>query len=779
MDFYPPPAPVREGPTTYQKLLVPLRSKQTPDKDVVMLSPSPKSGATSTRPVFSSDDFIPFSLDDTRSNKKRERGEEENTQQPEVNPYLVRPVWVDPSIDVSGLSLTQELAHFCQWISLTEEEDRLREHAVQLIRDIVKTLWPAARVEIYGSHFTKIALPFSDVDLMIYKTSGDDPLSRLCSEISEKYATEFVLIKLIPSAKVPILKLTTKLGEVKLDISVAFNDEPPNSVKIAEYLQKQPVLRPLVITLKQFLQQFLLNDTYTGGAGSYLLTLMSISLLQFRENPRSPAFLGTGGNSISHFGQSNELGYILLEFFELYGRIFNYHKHGISVRGNGSYFSKQERGWFQPHAPQLLSIEDPSDPENDVGRGSFNMMQVRLVFFQAFVRLTHPDTERTMPNYKVSSLLTRVIDMDPIYLSRRQRAKMIGATLQNRQSPTDDDKSDISELSEQSEQSEKSEQSDSYIPPQAITSIMVGDKHLEDLDPLTISRPSSLSSAPIEIDEREVEVIDLNSDDESVDEGSVPSPSLVPPPFTPNVTLPSTSTPSLPRPILANSSLSSSSSSSSVSSSASSNTLSTSPNASKAYSNGISNVIVNNHSRSPNGHSHYSPNFTSNYNSNFNSSNYNPNFSTANYKPKNKVRPTHTHKSTANTNTNNTHTHANESTNTNNINDPNVNKKPNKKNKNRFNKQKPNPKNNFAPSIPSTTSTSSTSTISAITPNTNQTSSGNSTNTTTHTTSTTSTHAPNSTNTTSTNAGNPGNAANAANRNNNLAVFSPGKRRKY
>ena len=87
-----------------------------------------------------------------------------------------------------------------------------------------------------------------------------------------------------------------------------------------------PLLRPLVVTLKQFLQQYLLNDTYptldkrriyfncltenryTGGAGSYMLTLMAISLLQFRENPRSPAFLGAAGSSASHFGKSQDLG---------------------------------------------------------------------------------------------------------------------------------------------------------------------------------------------------------------------------------------------------------------------------------------------------------------------------------------------------------------------------------------------------------------------------------------------------------------------------------------
>lgn len=47
--------------------------------------------------------------DDTRSNKKRERGEEETAPKP-VNPYQVRPVWVDPSIDVTTLKLGEEIS---------------------------------------------------------------------------------------------------------------------------------------------------------------------------------------------------------------------------------------------------------------------------------------------------------------------------------------------------------------------------------------------------------------------------------------------------------------------------------------------------------------------------------------------------------------------------------------------------------------------------------------------------------------------------------------------
>ena len=38
----------------------------------------------------------------------------------------------------------------------------------------------------------------------------------------------------------------------------------------------------------------------------------------------------------------NNLGVLLIEFFELYGRNFNYTNVGIRVKDDGTYFSKQE-----------------------------------------------------------------------------------------------------------------------------------------------------------------------------------------------------------------------------------------------------------------------------------------------------------------------------------------------------------------------------------------------------------------------------------------------------
>lgn len=58
------PASTVSETSTYQKLIGSLRSPRTPqqqDKDVIMASPKSGISPSPNKPVFSSDDFIPFS----------------------------------------------------------------------------------------------------------------------------------------------------------------------------------------------------------------------------------------------------------------------------------------------------------------------------------------------------------------------------------------------------------------------------------------------------------------------------------------------------------------------------------------------------------------------------------------------------------------------------------------------------------------------------------------------------------------------------------------------
>lgn len=59
---------------------------------------------------------------------------------------------------------------------------------------------------------------------------------------------------------------------------------------------------------------------------------------------------------------SENLGVLLIDFFETYGRFFQYENVGISLRDGGHFFNKEERGWKNWTSPGLLCIEDPQDP---------------------------------------------------------------------------------------------------------------------------------------------------------------------------------------------------------------------------------------------------------------------------------------------------------------------------------------------------------------------------------------------------------------------------------
>ena len=55
------------------------------------------------------------------------------------------------------------------------------------------------------------------------------------------------------------------------------------------------------------------------------------------------------------------LGVLLIEFFELYGRNFNYFKTAIRIKNGGAYIPKDEmcKEMENGYRPSVLCIEDP------------------------------------------------------------------------------------------------------------------------------------------------------------------------------------------------------------------------------------------------------------------------------------------------------------------------------------------------------------------------------------------------------------------------------------
>ncbi|XP_058825345.1 non-canonical poly(A) RNA polymerase protein Trf4-1 isoform X2 [Topomyia yanbarensis] len=273
------------------------------------------------------------------------------------------------------IGLHEEIEQFYAHMIPTPTEHALRVQVVARIEAIVLNLWPMARVEMFGSFRTGLYLPTSDIDLVVIGRWDKLPLRTLENELINRGIAESMSVRVLDKASVPIVKLTDRETQVKVDISFNMQSGVQSAELIKDFKRKYPVLAKLVLVLKQFLLQRDLNEVFTGGISSYSLILMCISFLQL--HPRA------------NLNQTTNLGVLLLEFLELYGRKFNYMKTGISVKNGGRYIPKEElqREMIDGHRPSLLCIEDPLTPGNDIGRSSYGALQVKQAFEYAYIVL--------------------------------------------------------------------------------------------------------------------------------------------------------------------------------------------------------------------------------------------------------------------------------------------------------------------------------------------------------------------------------------------------------
>lgn len=121
---------------------------------------------------------------------------------------------------------------------------------------------------------------YSDIDLVVIGKWKNLPLRTLERALLDQNIAEPSSIKVLDKASVPIVKLTDKESEIKVDISFNMNNGVKSAELINSFKRQYPVLEKLVMVLKQFLLQRDLNEVFTGGISSYSLILMTISFLQ-------------------------------------------------------------------------------------------------------------------------------------------------------------------------------------------------------------------------------------------------------------------------------------------------------------------------------------------------------------------------------------------------------------------------------------------------------------------------------------------------------------------
>ncbi|KAK9362509.1 hypothetical protein V1504DRAFT_474144 [Lipomyces starkeyi] len=311
---------------------------------------------------------------DNKRGKKRKREEEDISV---IAPWTVGHNYShEPEVTTW---LHKEVQDFIDFVSPDDEQVERRASTVDRVQKCVKGLWNDATVCVFGSYATNLYLPDSDIDIVIVSDSGQydnrSSLYQLANAL--KSAKIAINVEVIAKARVPIIKFTDRISVVNVDISFERYGGVVAANTILHWVAARPGLRELVMIIKYFLAKRDLNSVPNGGLGGFAVVCMVLSFFQMHPKIASGEIL-----------PEENLGVLLIQFLELYGKNFNYDVVGISVTGNGSYFDKNRDNVLENRNRYSLAIRDPNDPTNNISRGTYNLRNIRRAFGGAYDILT-------------------------------------------------------------------------------------------------------------------------------------------------------------------------------------------------------------------------------------------------------------------------------------------------------------------------------------------------------------------------------------------------------
>lgn len=279
---------------------------------------------------------------------------------------------------------------------------------------------------IYGSVATKLALPESDMDIMITgvnsfgnKETHRSNISQVCDLIQTTFSDKvLVSANKILNTQVPIIKLKFNLAEyfeerkdisdkklpyvnfdsidsinphlkeLSVDISVSDSfDETAHlgllqSNFVREKLEEYPILRPVCLMLKKLLVENNFNDPYTGGLGSFSLFIMLYAALLFDQMNNHELF----------YGEATAKGRLYAWFLSLYGESFDIEKKVIFFLEDGTPMVFDKLGRSPYGTNKILCVYDPTNSKNNTTQKAFRIEDIQLLFKATKSRLTQEIT---------------------------------------------------------------------------------------------------------------------------------------------------------------------------------------------------------------------------------------------------------------------------------------------------------------------------------------------------------------------------------------------------
>ena len=281
------------------------------------------------------------------------------------------------------------------------------EAAAQLVHSDVtlalRGLLSTKSLTLLGSRSTGLAAPTSDFNYRIdidsskrSSTNKSPEMTTNAAKSTRERVLEGIWLRLKKSkdiaptklifAPVPIIKCRHRATGLRIQFEVMAPSQASQQYTAA-YLHEFPSLRPLYILIRHFLEIRGLTAVSQGGLGSYTILMMIVAALKHSRGEFPPDDLGSqllrvlqfyGNTNLCDFGFAVEPQRIFNKKKPKQSRAERSNFHSDPQFQGMVYLIKCSRGGAR--RPYLLCLQDPADAYNDLGRPSYAIKHIQLIF---------------------------------------------------------------------------------------------------------------------------------------------------------------------------------------------------------------------------------------------------------------------------------------------------------------------------------------------------------------------------------------------------------------
>jgi len=191
--------------------------------------------------------------------------------------------------------LESELVKFVSSQKVSENLLKRRNGITKHLTKVLTNKFRGSKVTTFGSFQSGLNLTNGDIDLCL-QFNGEKPkkvLKKIARMLSEDGMDN---VKLITTAKVPIVKFIDSQSKIPVDISINNSLAVHNTELLRRYSSMDSRVKPFIISIKYWARNRGISDAAMGTFSSYAWTLIAINYLQSLEKEVLPNVLKKDGS---------------------------------------------------------------------------------------------------------------------------------------------------------------------------------------------------------------------------------------------------------------------------------------------------------------------------------------------------------------------------------------------------------------------------------------------------------------------------------------------------